>query len=238
MGPPAILGFARVRADVGAILRRECSPRPSGRRGAVRPRCSRLADSRAFVVGCDGGLICLALLGQGRWPATVAAGVYLASPFLLAHTFEGHYPHVWAAAWYPRAFWALGEAQTRVQCGRLILPVVLAIDVSGGSSAGVVAPGSVLSAWTLADGAVVSRVHGGEKGRVSVPCVVCRGCIIAGPPPPHRSLRRSSQPGPGPRATTTRSHGRLCSQALSPGSPERTSVAQSDGSRRPRRLFR
>ena len=30
--------------------------------------------------------------GLGRWPATVAAGTFQASPYLLAQTFEGHYP--------------------------------------------------------------------------------------------------------------------------------------------------
>src|SRR5947209_8845177 len=56
-----------------------------------------------------GGLGVYALaraLGAGRWAATVAAGCFEAAPYLLAQTVEGHYPHIWAASWYPWAFWA------------------------------------------------------------------------------------------------------------------------------------
>ena len=62
----------------------------------------------------------------GRWAATVAAAIYQASPFLLAHTFEGHYPHVWAACWYPWAFWAYGQRRI----GRLAGAAVLAASSS------------------------------------------------------------------------------------------------------------
>ena len=54
-----------------------------------------------LIWGGLGTYVLLRSFAQGRWAATVAAGVYLASPFLLAHTFEGHYPHVWAAAGIP-----------------------------------------------------------------------------------------------------------------------------------------
>jgi hypothetical protein len=63
----------------------------------------------------------------GRWAATVAAAVYQASPLLLAHTFEGHYPHVWAACWYPWAFWAYGQRRTGNLRGQMFLPVILAL---------------------------------------------------------------------------------------------------------------
>ena len=43
-------------------------------------------------------------LGMGGWGSLVSAGCVLASPYVLAQTFEGHYPHVWAACWYPWAF--------------------------------------------------------------------------------------------------------------------------------------
>jgi hypothetical protein len=62
----------------------------------------------------------------GRWSATVAAAIYESSPFLLAHTFEGHYPHVWAACWYPWAFWAYSEHRSGRVRGRLFLPGILA----------------------------------------------------------------------------------------------------------------
>jgi Bacterial membrane protein YfhO len=43
-------------------------------------------------------------LGMGGWGCLVAAGCVQASPYVLGQTFEGHYPHVWAACWYPWAF--------------------------------------------------------------------------------------------------------------------------------------
>ena len=65
--------------------------------------------------------------GLGRWPATVAAGTFQASPYLLAQTFEGHYPHVWAACWFPWAFWAFAEYRTGRVRGLLALPPILAL---------------------------------------------------------------------------------------------------------------
>ena len=66
--------------------------------------------------------------GLGRWPATVAAGVFQASPYLLAQTFEGHYPHVWAACWFPWAFWAFAEYGRGRAVGVLALPPILAFS--------------------------------------------------------------------------------------------------------------
>jgi hypothetical protein len=64
-------------------------------------------------------------MGQCRWASTVAAGVYQASPLLLAHTFEGHYPHVWAVCWYPWAFWAFRDYRNGRNRGLLSLPLIL-----------------------------------------------------------------------------------------------------------------
>jgi hypothetical protein len=63
--------------------------------------------------------------GLSRWAATVAAGVFQASPYLLAQTFEGHYPHVWAASWFPWAFRALAELRQGRAVGVLALPPIL-----------------------------------------------------------------------------------------------------------------
>ena len=63
--------------------------------------------------------------GLSRWPATVAAGVYQASPYLMAQTFEGHYPHIWAASWFPWAFWAHAE----IRCGRIRGLLALPFDI-------------------------------------------------------------------------------------------------------------
>ena len=80
--------------------------------------------------------------GLGRWPATVAAGIYQASPYLLAQTFEGHYPHVWAASWFPWAFWAQAEHRA----GRVARAARLASHPGRGlpdrTSARVVSPGA------------------------------------------------------------------------------------------------
>ena len=67
-------------------------------------------------------------LGLGRWPATVAAGCFEAAPYLLAQTVEGHYPHVWAASWYPWAFWAFDRHRRGRPWGTLALPPILALD--------------------------------------------------------------------------------------------------------------
>jgi hypothetical protein len=66
------------------------------------------------------------VLGFGRSAATLAGVCYEAAPYLIAHTFEGHYPHVWAACWYPWAFWALTIGLRGSPVGLLALPVALA----------------------------------------------------------------------------------------------------------------
>ena len=61
---------------------------------------------------------------MGGWGCLVAAGCVQASPYVLAQTFEGHYPHVWAACWYPWAF----EAAIRLRRGdRFGVPALAAI---------------------------------------------------------------------------------------------------------------
>ena len=71
----------------------------------------------AHLIGASFGTIRLArTLGLGSTGQMVAGGCYALSPYLLAQTFEGHYPHVWAAAWYPWAFLAtiqLGQGRWR-----------------------------------------------------------------------------------------------------------------------------
>lgn len=49
-------------------------------------------------------------LGVGRFAATLAGVSFAASPYLLAQVWEGHYPHIWAASWFP---W-VGLAATRL----------------------------------------------------------------------------------------------------------------------------
>ena len=87
----------------------------------------------------------------GRWASTVAAAVYQASPFLLAHTFEGHYPHVWAACWYPWAFWAFGQHRTGNPRGRMFLPVILALTFLTGHPQEWFLLVLALAAWSIYD---------------------------------------------------------------------------------------
>jgi hypothetical protein len=86
-----------------------------------------------------------------RWSATVAAGIYQASPFLLAHTFEGHYPHVWAACWYPWAFWAFRQQRSGLMLGRAVLPLILALTYLTGHPQEWFLLVLALSVWVLVD---------------------------------------------------------------------------------------
>ncbi len=90
-------------------------------------------------------------LGQGRVAATVAGGVFEASPFLLAHVFEGHYPHVWAVCWYPWAFWAYTELRAGRARGRFGLPVILALVFLAGHPQEWLLLVVALSAWAGSD---------------------------------------------------------------------------------------
>ncbi len=101
----------------------------------------------------------------GRWGATVAAAIYQASPFLLAHTFEGHYPHVWAACWYPWAFWAYGQHRSNQGRGRLLLPVILALTYLTGHPQEWFFLILALTAWSLFDAWNTWRSWPGPHGR-------------------------------------------------------------------------
>jgi Bacterial membrane protein YfhO len=90
-------------------------------------------------------------LGQGQVAATVAGGVFEASPFLLAHVFEGHYPHVWAVCWYPWAFQAYTELRAGRARGRIVLPVILALIFLAGHPQEWLLLVVALSAWAASD---------------------------------------------------------------------------------------
>jgi hypothetical protein len=107
-------------------------------------------------------------MGTGRWAATVAAGVYQASPYLLAHTFEGHYPHVWAACWYPWAFWAYRQHRAGRCRGFLLLPILALTDLTGHAQEWLLLV-LALTAWAVADGLSLWRSHGPRRsiGRIA-----------------------------------------------------------------------
>ena len=101
-----------------------------------------------------GGLGAYALArsyGLSRGASVVTGGCFEASPYLLAHAFEGHYPHVWAACWYPWAFRALGVAANRGAAGLLALPAVLALAFLTGHPQEWYYLVLALSGWAAAD---------------------------------------------------------------------------------------
>jgi hypothetical protein len=100
---------------------------------------------------------------SSRWAATVAAGTFQASPLLLAHTFEGHYPHVWAVCWYPWAFWAYRSLRAGRKAGLLSLPVILALTFLTGHPQEWLLLIVALSGWVAVD-----AVRGGRPVMIIV----------------------------------------------------------------------
>ena len=108
--------------------------------------------------------------GLSRWPATVAAGVFQASPYLLAQTFEGHYPHVWAACWFPWAFWARARQREGQVRGLLAMPLILAMAYLTGHPQEWFLLVTALSVWVGAD--VLSLLIKGKKGRLAAAATI------------------------------------------------------------------
>ncbi len=100
-----------------------------------------------------------------RWPAVVAAGVFQAAPYLLAQTFEGHYPHVWSACWYPWAFWACARSRAGDVRGLLALPLVLAMTYLTGHPQEWLQLLTALTVWVLVD--AVSLYRKGREGKAA-----------------------------------------------------------------------
>lgn len=110
------------------------------------------------LVGAGAGVyLLMRTLGAGRCGATVAAGCFQASPYLLGHTFEGHYPHVWAACWYPWAFWAYARARAGSRLAWLALPAVLALCLLTGHPQEAYYLALALGAWGVADAIGLAR---------------------------------------------------------------------------------
>jgi hypothetical protein len=96
----------------------------------------------------------------------IAGACYEVSPYLIAHTFEGHYPHVWAACWYPWAFWGLTLALRRNPVGYWSLPAVLALTFLTGHPQEWYYLVVALSAWAGAEGVAAWRRAGPREGLV------------------------------------------------------------------------
>jgi hypothetical protein len=114
-----------------------------------------------------GTYVLLRSMGSGRWAATVAAGIYQASPYLMAHTFEGHYPHVWAACWYPWALWAYRERRAGHTRGWLLAPILALAYLTGHPQEWLLLV-TALTAWAVADGLMAWRTLGPRQAAVSV----------------------------------------------------------------------
>lgn len=90
-----------------------------------------LTIAHLWSAGVGTYVLCRAL-GLGRSASTLAGGCFQACPYLIAHTFEGHYPHVWSASWYPWAFWAFLLVRRRRPLGAIVLPIVLGLSFLAG----------------------------------------------------------------------------------------------------------
>ena len=101
-------------------------------------------------------------IGAGRWAATIAAGIYQASPYLLAHTFEGHYPHVWAACWYAWAFWAYRAHREGRARGLLLVPILALTYLTGHPQEWLLLV-MALTAWAVADAVRALRSRGSRR---------------------------------------------------------------------------
>ncbi len=104
-----------------------------------------------LIWGGIGVYVLLRGLDAGRFASTVSAGCFQASPYVLAHTFEGHYPHVWAACWYPWAFRAFIDLRRGQSRGALALPPILALSFLTGHPQEWYYLVFTLGVWTVAD---------------------------------------------------------------------------------------
>jgi hypothetical protein len=105
--------------------------------------------------------------GTGRWAATIAAGIYQASPYLLAHTFEGHYPHVWAACWYPWAFWAYRRHRDDRTRGLLLVPILSLTYLTGHPQEWLLLV-MALTGWATLDGIQTWRSRGPQRAAARI----------------------------------------------------------------------
>ena len=117
----------------------------------------------AHLIGAGIGTYTLArAMGLGKTASLVSGGCYELSPYILAHAFEGHYPHAWAASWYPWAFWAAWRMRRGCRWGGLALPPILALTFLSGHPQPAFYLVAALGAWAIAD--AIGAARAGESG--------------------------------------------------------------------------
>ena len=98
-----------------------------------------------------GGLGAYALLGSRKtdlWPALSAGISYSCSAYVVSQTYEGHYPHIWSACWYPCIFWSTRAAADGRALGWIVLPVSLSMCFLAGHPQGWVLLMIALGCWS------------------------------------------------------------------------------------------
>jgi hypothetical protein len=86
-----------------------------------------------------------------RLPAALAAAVYLAGPYFMAHAAEGHYGNSCAIGWIPWAFLAYERLKTGRPGGAALLGCVLALCLLAGRAQETYYLGLILGMFLLAD---------------------------------------------------------------------------------------
>ncbi|MDB5351423.1 MAG: hypothetical protein JWN86_2670 [Planctomycetota bacterium] len=122
---------------------------------AWRPSALGWLTLAHLLWGAFGVLALARSVRLGLFAATVAAGCWIANPYILAQTFEGHYPHVWAATWFPWAFWAAIGLKRGRRRGSLLPPILALSFLTGHAQEGYYLT-LTLGLWLLAE--VVWRV--------------------------------------------------------------------------------
>ena len=113
-----------------------------------------------LICGSIGTYVLLRTVGASRVASVVGAGCFQLSPYVIAQTSEGHYPHVWAASWYPWAFWAFMRRRRGGIGNAVILPPILAMAFLTGHPQEWYYLVSVLSVWAMADALLAWRRDG------------------------------------------------------------------------------
>lgn len=104
-----------------------------------------------LIWGALGTFALCRAVGLDRFASWVGASCFATAPYMLAQVYEGHYPHVWAASWYPWAFWTFRNWRTGNPRAGLLVSLILALTFLAGHPQEGYYLGLVLSAWLAID---------------------------------------------------------------------------------------